>query len=603
MSLNKPEKKTILPFSFSQLSIQQRLPLLICALLLSVIIIFGAVSYFGVRRAAVKEGHARLQTLTDQLSSMLSASSGALISATRISAGQNAIKKYLQSNGKDSAQEVSGMLEKIREDTSTVLVQLLNRDRITILSSGKNGIRLYVNIDSILPSIRPDTGTTGKIFAIQGLVYYPIIVPVIADKEIAGYLLRWRRISTSSKALEQLSQLMGTEAKLYIGNDDGKLWTDMMKIVPALPLSKQNTNNIKQYSGINGIPMMAAVRPIPNTPWLVSLEMSQQKILVAAHRFLYWIIITGIVLIAAGILLAWIMSRNITRPLNKLTVAASAITAGDYSSLVKIDRHDELGKLADTFNTMALQVKHSQDDLEKKVQDRTAKLEAANKELEAFSYSVSHDLRAPLRAISGYSMILKEDYATKLDAEANRIIDISITNVKMMGQLIDDLIAFSQMGKNEAMYDAVDMKILAESCIAELFHYNKENKYEVIINHLPCCHGNSSMIKQVWVNLIGNAIKYSSKELNPRIEIGCKEDESSMHVYFVRDNGIGFDMQYAHKLFGVFQRLHNQEEFEGTGVGLALVKRIIDKHKGQVWAESTSGEGAVFYFSLPANDN
>ncbi len=235
------------------------------------------------------------------------------------------------------------------------------------------------------------------------------------------------------------------------------------------------------------------------------------------------------------------------------------------------------------------------------MKNRTAELEMANKELEAFSYSVSHDLRAPLRAISGYSMILKEDYGTKLDAEANRVIDVTISNVKMMGQLIDDLIAFSQMGKNEAMHEVIDMKSLAESCVAELFQDTKENKYEVIINPLPRCYGNGSMIKQVWLNLIGNAIKYSSKKLNPRIEIGCKEDESSMHVYFVRDNGIGFDMQYAHKLFGVFQRLHNQEEFEGTGVGLALVKRIIDKHKGQVWAESTGGEGAVFYFSLPAS--
>jgi len=163
------------------------------------------------------------------------------------------------------------------------------------------------------------------------------------------------------------------------------------------------------------------------------------------------------------------------------------------------------------------------------------------------------------------------------------------------------LIAFSQMGKIEVMHEAIDMKALAETCVAELFQYNKDNKYEVIINPLPGCYGNSSMIKQVWLNLIGNAIKYSSKKLNPRIEIGCKEDESFMHVYFVRDNGIGFDMQYAHKLFGVFQRLHNQDQFEGTGVGLALVKRIIDKHKGEVWAESTSGEGAVFYFSLPAN--
>jgi signal transduction histidine kinase len=508
----------------------------------------------------------------------------------------------LQSNGKDSANEALKVLEKLREDTSSVLVQLLNPDRTTILSSGKNRIRLYVNIDSILPfatSVRPDSSTTGKIYIIQGSMYYPIIASITDKKEIIGYMIRWRLINTPSKSLEQLSQLMGTDSKLYIGNDDGKLWTDMLKPVPTLPVNKLKENSTMEYSRINGTPVMAAVRPIPSTSWLVSIEMSKQKILEAAQSFLYWIIITGTVLIAAGIFLVWIMSRNITKPLNKLTIAASAISAGDYSSLVKVNRHDELGKLSDTFNIMALQVKHSKEDLEKKVQDRTAKLEAANKELEAFSYSVSHDLRAPLRAISGYSMILKEEYVTKLDAEANRIIDVTIANVKMMGQLIDDLIAFSQMGKNEAMYDVIDMKSLAETCVKELLQHEKENKFKIIIHPLPSSHGNISMIKQVWLNLIGNAIKYSSKQLNARIEIGCKEDDPSMYVYFVRDNGVGFDMQYAHKLYGVFQRLHSQQEFDGTGVGLALVKRIIDKHKGQVWAESTIGEGSVFYFSLP----
>src|SRR5260221_7695050 len=572
MSLSKPGKKALSPFNFSQLSIQQRLPLLICVLLLSVIIIFGGVSYLGVRKAALKSGRERLWTLTEQLGSMLSANARGIIATTYANASQPAIKKYLQTGGKDSATEALIAIEKVMSDSPYVLVQLLDKNRNTILASSKNRMPVNINIDSIFPasmSAGTDSVAVGKLFAIKDSMYYPIIASVIANKENIGYLVSWRVIITTSKTLEQLSQLMGTDAKIYIGNIDGKVWTDMIRPVPAIPVNKMRTNNIIEYPGINGTPVMADIRPISNTPLLVSLGMSQQKVLEAAHRFLYWIIIIGVVLIAAGILLAWIMSRNITRPLNKLTVAASAITAGNYSSLVKIDRHDELGKLADTFNAMALQVKYSQEDLEKKVKNRTAELEMANKELEAFSYSVSHDLRAPLRAISGYSMILKEDYGTKLDAEANRVIDVTISNVKMMGQLIDDLIAFSQMGKNEAMHEVIDMKSLAESCVAELFQDTKENKYEVIINPLPRCYGNGSMIKQVWLNLIGNAIKYSSKKLNPRIEIGCKEDESSMHVYFVRDNGIGFSMQYAHKLFGVFQRLHNQDELEGSVVRLA----------------------------------
>lgn len=305
-------------------------------------------------------------------------------------------------------------------------------------------------------------------------------------------------------------------------------------------------------------------------------------------------------MLVIGLFAAWIMSRNITRPLKKLTRAAQSIASGNYTELVDIDRHDELGKLARAFNTMAVEVKNSQKNLEQKVKERTAQLEAVNKELEAFSYSVSHDLRAPLRAVNGYSVMLKEDYEPKLDAEAGRIINLIISNAKMMGQLIDDLISFSRLGRKEATHHTVDMKILAENSLKELMQNEDDNKFHVHVNALPRCHGDQSMLKQVWVNLLSNAIKYSSKNIESRIEIGAREN-NGMQVYFVRDNGVGFDMQYAHKLFGVFQRLHNQSEFEGTGVGLALVKRIINKHNGEVWAESSLGKGASFYFSIPKN--
>jgi len=298
-------------------------------------------------------------------------------------------------------------------------------------------------------------------------------------------------------------------------------------------------------------------------------------------------------------LIAWRISRNITRPLDQLIKATAAIASGDYSSPVAVDRKNELGKLAASFNSMAVQVHHAHDELEKRVQARTEELQAVNKELEAFSYSVSHDLRAPLRAVSGYAMMLKEDYEDSLDEEAQRITGNIISNVKMMGRLIDDLIAFSRLGKREIVRREVDMKALAEACVSELLLTWPEDKFSVITGDPPQCRGDVDLIKQVWMNLIGNALKYSSKNAESRIEIGSTNDVTGA-IYFVRDNGAGFDMKYADKLFKVFQRLHSQEEFEGTGVGLALVKRIIDKHKGRIWAESAPGNGAAFYFSLPA---
>jgi PAS domain S-box-containing protein len=236
--------------------------------------------------------------------------------------------------------------------------------------------------------------------------------------------------------------------------------------------------------------------------------------------------------------------------------------------------------------------------LEDEVALRTSQMEKVNKELEAFSYSVSHDLRTPLRAVSGYSIMLKEDYDDKLDPEGRRIIGNIITNARMMGQLIDDLLAFSRLGKKELISSTIDMQSLVTTVANELLQNENEKDYDIRINALPAAEGDTVMIKQALMNLMNNAIKYSSKEERPVIEIGAK-DEGIRTVYYVKDNGVGFDMAYAGKLFGVFQRLHSQEEFEGTGVGLALVKRIIDKHNGEIWAEAKENAGATFYFSLP----
>lgn len=242
-----------------------------------------------------------------------------------------------------------------------------------------------------------------------------------------------------------------------------------------------------------------------------------------------------------------------------------------------------------------LEIKALNDNLEKKVIERTHQFEVANKDLESFSYSVSHDLRTPLRAVNGYAVMLKEDFEGKLGADGDRLLDTIINNARLMGQLIDDLLTFSRLGRKETAFSTIDMGAMAEACVRELL-ISETNAYQVKINTLPTCEGDSTMLRQVWMNLIGNAIKYSSKKGSPEIEIGCIDKPEL--TYYIKDNGDGFDMQYADKLFGVFQRLHRMDEFEGTGVGLALVKRIIDKHCGKIWAEAIAGKGATFYFTL-----
>ena len=236
--------------------------------------------------------------------------------------------------------------------------------------------------------------------------------------------------------------------------------------------------------------------------------------------------------------------------------------------------------------------------LELRVEERTAQLEAANKELEAFSYSVSHDLRSPLRAIDGFSRILLDEYTDKLDDEGKRLLKVVRDNTSRMGQLIDDILNFSRTGRLELSFSEIDMEKLAHEVFEEIQPSAGCGKLQVEIEAIPSCSGDCAMMRQVFVNLLSNAIKFTSLKERATIKVGGST-EGNEAVYFVRDNGAGFDMQYADKLFGVFQRLHSINEFEGTGIGLAIVKRIITRHGGRVWAESKVNEGSTIYFALP----
>ncbi|HSI71237.1 MAG TPA: ATP-binding protein [Gillisia sp.] len=266
---------------------------------------------------------------------------------------------------------------------------------------------------------------------------------------------------------------------------------------------------------------------------------------------------------------------------------ATAVKELSFQITEKEKRADELLKINEE---LAYQIREKE--------KRTLELEEVNNELEAFSYSVSHDLRAPLRAISGFSEVLAGDYIEQMDGEAKILFSEIIRNARKMGELIDNLLEFSRLSKQDIFRGTIDMKEIVENIVADQVKLEPKRKIDISIQELPKVEGDKNMLKQLIFNLVSNAFKYTGKKENVNIEIGSYSLNAEQ-VFYVKDNGAGFDPRYYDKLFGVFQRLHSSMEFEGTGVGLAIVQKIATKHGGEVWAEGKVGEGACFYFSLP----
>ncbi len=319
--------------------------------------------------------------------------------------------------------------------------------------------------------------------------------------------------------------------------------------------------------------------------------------------------IIAISVIALSLLLVYLLSRwlqrGISRPILQLAETAKSISGGrDYSVRATKVSNDEIGLLTDAFNLMLSRIDEQTQEittfnqqLEERVLERTRELMAANKELEAFSYSVSHDLRAPLRSVHGYMTIFSEEYRERLDDEGKRLVSIILNNATRMGQLIDDLLSFSQLGRKDLRMSRVAMKALVDEVWKELSEMEAGRKINFVVRNIPPAIADSVTVKQVWTNLISNACKYTRNREEADIEIGSLFENKTV-VYYIKDNGAGFEMKYYDKLFGVFQRLHSEQEFSGTGVGLAIVERIIAKHGGAIWAASKVNEGSTFFFTL-----
>lgn len=360
-------------------------------------------------------------------------------------------------------------------------------------------------------------------------------------------------------------------------------------------------------------------------PWVVYVDAPVEIALTAARADFFRDLMIGGVMLTVALMLAWLISERITAPIRQLTVDATALGAGQLSRRTAVQTDDEIGLLATAFNETAGAIEHlvgslrtTQAELralnvhlEQRVRDRTAQLAALNSELEAFSFSVSHDLRAPLRRIDRFSVALIEDYGDRLDDEGRMMLERLSVGCEQMSQLIDDLLRLSRVSRVELDYQRVDLTALITEIAADLRQADPSHPVALVIPDTTAdgliVHGDASLLRVVLQNLLANAWKFTRQQPNPRVEFGTAvlEDQPGLHgqsavrALYVRDNGVGFDHAKRDKLFRAFQRLHDAHEFEGTGVGLATVQRIVHRHGGRVWADGEVGSGATFWFTVP----
>ena len=396
-------------------------------------------------------------------------------------------------------------------------------------------------------------------------------------------------------------------AALY--RPDGQLFASYLREPSVTPLALHPVAMQQgEWSRFTGIRTLHVVRPVQLDGMTIGLVYIRSTLTEITDRLVGYGLIVGTVLLIALVasqLASRVSRRAIAEPLTELAgVARKFSTDHDYSVRARETASGELLMLTSAFNEMLEQLQardrslqESRDQLEQRVRERTAALDASNQELEAFCYSVSHDLRSPLRAIDGFSQALLEDLEGKLDANAVGHLARIRAATQRMAALIDDLLSLSRITRNDLVVKRVDLSAMAHAVCDELAAAQPKRSVSVVVEDGLHAMADARLMRQVLENLLGNAWKFTSKEAAPRVEFRGRSGADGQ-VFLVKDNGAGFDPAYADRLFGVFQRLHATTDFPGTGVGLAIVDRIVKRHGGRVWAESAVGKGATFYFTL-----
>jgi signal transduction histidine kinase len=597
-------------------SLRLRLPLLISALIAVSLIAFLSVSYQQVQRELLRAGDARAQAVADQLANLLVQSAQQQLGEARRIAQDPAVRGYLAARGEAkaaAARERLGALSTAGQPPAELWDE--TGKRLIVAAPTKSDRP----VPALPPARAPSAEAVGPFLESGDTIYWEVAANASAEPAAAGVpaaargFVVSRRVLSRASNSEAIRKLVGAGAVIKLGNVSGGVWSDLSKPVPP-PGVDVRPGAIVDNASSGGERLIGWAATVRGTPWLVATQLPRAAIVAPARAYALRMLIVTVVLVLAAAGGSWALASRITTPLGQLTDAAEAIAQGRFEHQVATTRRDEIGRLAIAFEAMATQVQSARQELEARVEERTravgelnaqleGRVESLNTltgELEAFSYSVSHDLRAPLRHISGFATLLQKSAGGTLDPASARHLQTIVEAAGSMGRLIDDLLAFSRMGRAEMLTRRVELDEIVREVVHDADQGTAGRRINWTTTPLPAVAGDQAMLRLVFANLVSNAVKYTSERAVAEIEIGALPSVNGDRVVYVRDNGVGFDMAYVGKLFGVFQRLHAPDQFAGTGIGLANVRRIVQRHGGRAWAEGAVDSGATFFVSLPA---